>query len=278
MRILITGVCGFAGSHLADHLLARSDSIELWGVAKEQGRPAYLDPRVHLFVADLRDSNAVEDVLRRAKPDQIYHLAGQAYVPQSWENPWQTLETNIRSQLNLLEACLRLGALHTRVLAVGSEEEYGALDSSELPAREDLPLQPGSPYGISKVAQDLLGRAFFLRHGIPAVRVRPFNHIGPRQDRRFVASDFASQIVAIERGLAPPIIRVGNLDAERDFTDVRDVVRGYVAALEDGVPGDVYNICSGQARSIRHLLEGLLAHAFCEIAVQQDPSDRKSVV
>lgn len=271
MRILITGVGGFAGSHLADHLLDQNQH-EVWGVVIAPPRPEYLDRRVRLVTADLSVPAEVTDLLAKIRPDRIYHLAGQAFPPLSWTDPWDTLHNNIRSQLNILHTCVQLNMLETRMLAVGSAEEYGRLSPDDLPAREDAPFRPDSPYAVSKIAQDFLGQSYFLSHHLPVVRVRPFNHIGPRQNRQFVTPDFAHQIIAVERGERPPVVRVGNLQAERDFTDVRDIVRGYAAALEHGQPGEVYNVASGVARSVRSILDGLLAHADRPIAVEVDPA------
>ena len=270
MRILITGAGGFAGSHLADELL-KNTGLEVWGVLITPDRPRYLDRRVKTVTANLCDPAEARQLLADIQPDRIYHLAAQAFVPQSWTDPWETLENNIRTQLNMLVGCLEGGLRQTRVLVVGSNEEYGRLPADELPATEQSPLRPDSPYGVSKIAQDFLGQSYFLSHGLPVVRVRPFNHIGPRQNRRFVAADFAHQIAAIERGDRAPVVRVGNLEAERDFTDVRDVVCGYVAALEKGEPGEVYNIASGVARPIRSVLEGLLAHSPVSVTIEVAP-------
>lgn len=270
MRILITGVGGFAGSHLADALLTEGGH-EVWGTLITPDRPHYLDRRVLDQAADLRYPDQVDRVLSEIRPERIYHLAAQAFVPQSWLDPWDTLETNIRAQLNVFQGCLRLGLSETRVLVVGSNEEYGRLSEDQLPATEQTPLRPDSPYGVSKIAQDYLGQSYYLSHGLPVVRVRPFNHLGPRQDPRFVAADFARQIAAIERGDRPPVVRVGNLQAERDFTDVRDVVQAYVAALEHGQPGAVYNVASGTARPVQAILDGLLANARCPVALEIDP-------
>lgn len=271
LRILITGAGGFAGSHLADELLTESRH-EVWGSLRTPDRPHYLSQRVSGVVADLCNPAETDHLLSIAQPDRIYHLAAQAFVPKSWADPWETLETNIRAQLNVLQSCLRLGLVETRVLVVGSNEEYGRLREEELPATERTPLRPDSPYGVSKIAQDYLGQSYFISHGLPVVRVRPFNHIGPRQDPRFVAADFARQIAAIERGERSPVLHVGNLEAERDFTDVRDVVRAYVAALEMGQAGEVYNVASGVARSVRTLMEGLLTHTHCTVTVERDPA------
>lgn len=271
MRILVTGAGGFAGSHLADALLTTTNP-DVWGVLLSNDRPAYLDRRVQTVVANLCDAVAVAEVMDKLRPDQIYHLAGQAFVPQSWADPWETIETNIRPLANLFQSCLRLGLMRTRILVVGSYEEYGRLSPSEYPATENSPFRPDSPYGVSKIAQDFLGYSYSVSHGFPVVRVRPFNHIGSRQSHKFVAADFARQIAAIERGAQPPVIRVGNLEAERDFTDVRDVVRAYMAALEKGQPGEVYQVASGISRSIRSVLDGLLAHCQRRVTIEVDPA------
>jgi GDP-4-dehydro-6-deoxy-D-mannose reductase len=271
LRILVTGAGGFVGGHLVEALLQQPDT-EVWGTLKPDDPSQHPIDRVHSVPVDLCDPAAVNDLLTLAKPQRIYHLAGQAFVPVSWADPWDTLSTNIRSQLNIFQSCLQCGLGDTRTLVIGSQEEYGRLTEAEMPATEASPFRPDNPYGVSKVAQDLLGQAYFLRHGLPVVRVQPFNHIGPRQNARFVASDFACQIVAIERGELPPIIRVGNLDAERDFTDVRDVVQAYLAALEKGQPGDSYVVASGIARPVRTILDGLLAHSTCSVTVEVDPA------
>ena len=271
MRILITGATGFAGSHLADQLLTQ-DAVELWGAANTPDRPEYLDKRLQFVQVDLRNPVEVEQLLASIRPERIYHLAGQAFVPQSWADPWETLEDNIRPQLNIIQVCLRHNLLDTRILSVCSNEEYGRLSPEELPARENSPFRADSPYGVSKLAQDFLAQAYFLSHKVPIIRVRPFNHIGPRQNARFAAADFASQIAASERGLRPPVMRVGNLHTERDFTDVRDIVRAYILILERGQPGEVYNVASGIVRPVRAVLDGLLACSAVSITVEIDPA------
>lgn len=270
MRALITGVGGFAGSHLADALLARREA-EVWGCVIGGGRPHYLSPEVQLIEADLRSPEAALALLDRVRPDRIYHLAGQSFPQQSWIDPWDTLESNLRPQVNLFEAILRLG-LRPRVLVIGSNEEYGRVPPEELPVRETASLQPHSPYGVSKVAQDLLGLQYYLARGLHTVRVRPSNHLGPRQNERFVAPAFAQQIARIEAGLQPPVMRVGNLSAQRDFTDVRDIVRAYWIVLEHGDPGEVYNVGSGRAVPVQAILDGLLALTTADIRVEVDPA------
>jgi GDP-4-dehydro-6-deoxy-D-mannose reductase len=272
VRILITGVGGFAGSHLADHLLAAPDpTLEVWGCDLSGRRRPYHPNGLRTLAADLRDPAGTRALVEQIQPERIFHLAGQAYVGESWANPWATLETNLRSQVNLLEAVLA-ARLEARILVLGSAEEYGRVAPEDLPIRENCPLRPDSPYAVSKVAQDLLGLQYHLSRNLPVIRVRPFNHIGPRQNRRFVAPAFASQIAAIEAGRQPPILRVGNLAARRDFTDVRDMARAYALALEQGQPGDVYNLGAGRSWSIRELLETLLQFSTAAVTIETDPA------
>lgn len=271
LRILITGVGGFAGSHLADYLLHHKEAdTEIWGGDRSGTRKLEARPGLKMVTVDLLDPDATRRLIQRVRPDRIYHLAGQAVVGESWARPWETLETNLRTQVNLFEAALAEN-LRPRILVLGSMEEYGRVAPDDLPVRETHPFRPDSPYGVSKVGQDLLGQQYFLSHGLPVVRVRPFNHIGPRQSPRFVAPAFASQIAAIEAGRQPPIIKVGNLSARRDFTDVRDMVRAYELALERGEPGEVYNLGSGRSHSIQELLDILLRYSGRPIRVEVDP-------
>ncbi len=271
MRSLVTGIGGFAGSHLTDHLLAQGEE-DIWGVIhRSAGHARAFADRVHLVTVDLRDPDAVHKVFEKVQPTHVYHLAGQAFVPVSWKDPWATLEANVRSQLNILQALVTLG-VGARVLVVGSNEEYGHVAPESLPISEEVPFRPDSPYGVSKVAQDMLGLQYFISHQVYAVRVRPFNHIGPRQNDRFVAASFARQIAEIEAGLRPPIMHVGNLAAQRDFTDVRDTVRAYRLALLRGRAGEVYNVGGGKPRPAQEILDGLLSLSRHEIQVEEDPT------
>jgi GDP-4-dehydro-6-deoxy-D-mannose reductase len=270
VRVLITGVSGFAGSYLAEHLLAYG-GYQIWGAVRQgPGQAAHLEGQVHFVSAELTEPEQVRDLLTRVQPEAIYHLAGQSFVAASWRDPWQTLETNIRGLLNLIEGLyhLKLGA---RLLSVGSNEEYGLVRPDDLPIRETTPARPNSPYGVSKAAQDLLGLQYFLSYGLPIIRVRPFNHIGPRQNDRFVAQAFARQIAEAEAGLRPATIQVGNLDAARDFSDVRDVVRAYHLLMEQGQPGEVYNVGSGTPHKVHELLDLLLSLSQVTIRVETDP-------
>jgi GDP-4-dehydro-6-deoxy-D-mannose reductase len=271
VRVLITGISGFAGSHLADYLLAQPEpALALVGVSQHGGEHTPNDARIALVNGDLTDPRFTADLLAQVSPDRIYHLAAQAFVPISWQDPWATLENNIRAQTNLLHAAAQRN-LPARILIVGSNEEYGRVTPADLPIDEETPLRPDSPYGVSKIAQDYLGLQYFLSHQLHVVRVRPFNHIGPRQNERFVASNFAKQIAEIEAGRREAKLCVGNLDAQRDFTDVRDVVRGYVLALERGQAGEVYNIGSGKPRPIRELVETYQRLSRVPFEIEFDP-------
>lgn len=274
MKALITGAGGFVGGHLREYLLAHTD-WELTGTVYPQPageQPA--EPRLRLTYADLRDPEMVRALVDEVQPDFVFHLAAQSFVPTSYADPWETLENNIRGQLNLLEAVRRSGR-EVRVVVIGSNEEYGAPE--ELPQTEDHPLRPNNPYAVSKVAQDLMGLQYYLAYGMPVVRVRPFNHTGPGQSPRFVVPAFARQVARIEAGLQEAVMRVGNLEAARDFTDVRDIVRAYHGAATEGQPGEVYNLASGQAQRISDVLDMLLDLTEAEISVEVDPDRYRPV-
>jgi len=271
LRALITGIAGFAGSHLADHLLALG-GIEVHGIVRPSHSTQnvdHLQARIALHPVDLSESAQVCDLLAAVKPDYVFHLAAQASVKRSWENPRETLVDNITIQLNLLQAIVKLG-LVPRILIVGSADEYGLVEPGDLPIDEHTPLRPLNPYAVSKIAQDYLGYQYYLGHGLNIVRVRPFNHIGPRQRLGFVVPDFAQQIACIEADLAEPILHVGELSARRDFTDVRDMVRGYYLALAKGATGEVYNLGSSRAYAIQEVLDRLLEMSHASVEVQVD--------
>ncbi|MBC8515109.1 GDP-mannose 4,6-dehydratase [bacterium] len=278
MRALITGITGFAGSHLAEYLLSRGD--EVWGLCRRRSPRKHLTKvrqQLKLVEGDMRDQSSLFRVLRESQPDTIFHLAAQSFVPTSWRAPADTFETNVTGQSYLFEV-VREMEIDPMIQIAGSSEEYGMVYPDETPIGELNPLRPLSPYAVSKVAQDLMAYQYHRSYGMRVVRTRAFNHTGPRRGPEFVASAFARQIVAIEKGAAP-IIRVGNLEAERDFTDVRDVVQAYVASVECGEPGEVYNICSGSAVSIGTLLEMLLSLSKIKVTIEKDPAlDRPSDV
>jgi GDP-4-dehydro-6-deoxy-D-mannose reductase len=270
VRAFITGIGGFAASHLADLLLAETD-WQIFGCdLRQNSTPPHLQGQVPCHALDLCDPKAVQRLLDDAAPDFIFHLAAVAKVGGSWRDPWPVLQNNIRGQLNLLHALVKL-EVNPRVLVIGSNEEYGSVQPQELPLTENAPLRPNSPYGVSKVTQDMLGLQYHLSYQLPVIRVRPFNHLGPRQAPGFVAPDFAGQIAQIEAGQRPPRMQVGNLKARRDFTDVRDMVRAYYLAITQGEPGEVYNIGSGQSHAIQKLLDVLLSYSQTQIAIEPDP-------
>jgi GDP-4-dehydro-6-deoxy-D-mannose reductase len=219
----------------------------------------------------MRDAAGVRRLLRAVRPDRIFHLAAQSYVPTSWLAPAETLAGNVLGQVNLFEALRDLG-LPARVHVAGSSEEYGLVLPQEVPIREDGPLRPLSPYGVSKVTQDLLAYQYWKSYQLHVVRTRGFNHTGPRRGEVFVTSNFARQVAEIEKGLREPVVWVGNLESIRDFTDVRDMVRAYWLALERGQAGEVYNICSGRGYSARQVLDILLGLAHVKVEVREDPA------
>jgi GDP-4-dehydro-6-deoxy-D-mannose reductase len=270
LKALITGISGFVGSHLAEHLLEATD----WQVAGTVFGPtepiAHLRGRLELYPAELSRLEVMTFILEQARPDVILHLAAQPLVAASRIDPWGTLETNVRVQLNVLEA-VAMACPNCRVLVVGSSEEYGRIRPEDLPVDEETPLRPLNAYALSKVAQDLMGLQYHLARGLHVVRARPFNHVGPRQRTGFVAPDFASQIAAVEMGRRAPVIEVGSLAVRRDFCDVRDVVRAYVLLITQGEPGEVYNIGAGQSHSVQELLDILLANSRVPIEVRPDP-------
>jgi GDP-4-dehydro-6-deoxy-D-mannose reductase len=271
LRVLITGIAGFAGSHLAEYLLSNTD-WQVWGtIHYNDDNIRHLRNQLHLRSIDLRDPKSTRNLLKDIAPQRVYHLAGQSHVPSSWDDPWQTFETNVRTQINVLEGSCVTDA-STRVLVVASDQIYGQITPNELPLDEERPLHPTSPYAVSKAAQDMLGFQYHLNYGLHVVRARPFNHIGPRQRLGFVAPDFARQVAEIEAGLRPAIIKVGNLQARRDFTDVVDMVRAYYLALEHGQAGEAYNIGSGQAHSVQEVLDTLLELSSAHVTVEQDPA------
>jgi len=277
LRALITGIAGFVGRHLAEHLLDQPDYEVVGSVffPEELAHPL-ASKGATLERVDLTDEAEVLRLLRDTQPDAIYHLAAQAFVPLSFDNPWATLSNNIHSQLNLLHGIVKLD-LDTRILVVGSGEEYGVIRPEETPVNEDQPLRPASPYSVSKVTQDMLGLQYYLSHDVAAIRVRPFNQIGPGQSPDFVAPAFAQQIASIEKGIQEPVLRVGNLEARRDFTDARDMVRAYRLLLKHGIPGEVYNAGSGSAHSIQEILDTLLHLTDASVEVRFDPGRARPV-
>ena len=270
VEVLITGIAGFVGSWLAQYLLTVPD-VTLHGVIhRHDRRIRHLQDKVHLHKGDLRNAVWTGEMLHQVQPDYLLHLAAWSDVGGSWQQPWVAYELNILCQLNLLEA-LRRSAPDCRTLVVASNEVYGLVQPEDIPIDEETPFRPNSPYGVSKIAQDMMGLQYWYNYQMPIVRVRSFNHIGPAQSEDFVASAFARQIAEIEAGVREPVLRVGNLDAVRDFTDVRDVVRAYWLVICEGEAGQVYNVGSGTGRPVSWILDALLGMSSTSIHVQPDP-------
>ena len=299
IKALITGITGFAGSHLAEYLLARGD-VEVYGACRwrsrlenlselaRQGRlnlrgvdavvsseaelRALVDPgAVNLLQGDMADPYQMETLIRVVKPHRVFHLAAQSFVPTSWSAPAQTFSVNTVGQIHLFEA-IRAADIDPLIHIAGSSEEYGLVHPDEVPIKESNPLRPLSPYAVSKVAQELLAYQYHQSYGLKTVVTRGFNHTGPRHGPVLSCSSFARQIAEIEAELVSPVLYVGDLTTKRDWVDVRDVVRGYWLALEKGVPGEVYNVGSGTTRTIRSMLDLLLSMSSVNIEVRQEPA------
>lgn len=271
--MLITGISGFAGSFLAEHLL-KSSEVEVHGtyISPNLSTLAAIQDKVHLSKVDLSIYTGVEKLLAEVKPDVIYHLAALTSPAQSFIDSTQTVLTNIGMEMNILNALLSQKMINTRVVLISSSEVYGLVTPEDLPIDEDTPMRPASPYAVSKIAQDYLGLQYFLSHKLDIVRIRPFNHIGPRQAPLFVVSSFAKQIAEIEKSTTESVIHVGNLGAKRDFTDVRDMVEAYALIAQKGQSGEVYNVGSGVSYKIEGVLQKLLALSSKKIQIAVDPA------
>lgn len=270
--ILITGATGFAGSFLAE-LLVETPENKVYGTYisdKSLENVASIQDKATFHKLDLTIVKDVAALIEKLQPDEVYHLAALPSPADSFDNPAGYLNNNSTAEVNILEALRVAGLTRTKVLVVASSEVYGLVDGKDLPVNEEAPLCPINPYGVSKITQDFLGLQYFLAYGMPVIRVRPFNHIGPRLSDKFAASAFAKKIVEIERGDHEPVLRVGNLDSKRDLTDVRDVVHGYELLLERGTPGEVYNLGSGKSHKTQDVLDILLSLSDKKIAIETD--------
>lgn len=278
LTVLITGVSGFVGRHLVHHLHENTG----WNLVGLQAHHGSRLPGVRQLVCDLRDADLTQRVIERHRPDIIFHLAAQAYVPKAVANPADTIINNAVSQVNVLESC-RASGIDPVLLVVSSAEVYGEVLPEDVPISEAQPFRPRNPYAVSKVTQDMLGLQYHLSYGMKVVRVRPFNHIGPGQNDRFVVSSFARQIAEIELGLSDPVLLVGNLDAVRDLLDVRDVVKAYVAVANEKFAGEVFNVASGIGTTISSVLNELLEFSTSKVSIRQDaarmrPSDIPTLI
>ncbi len=274
MKVLITGITGFAGSHLADYILENHQDVEVYGIVRWRSRMdniLHIQDKITSFEADLKDMGSLKKCLAEIKPDRIFHLAAQSFVPASWTCPAETFAINSIGQINLFESVLSLN-LVPRIQIAGSSEEYGQVFPDEVPMKETNPLRPLSPYAVSKVAQDLLGWQYFKSYGMNVIRTRGFNHTGPRRGDVFICSNFAKQIAEIEKGKREPVLYVGNLEAKRDFTDVRDMVQAYWLSLEKCEAGEAYNIGTGKFYSMSKVVEMLVSMSDVEIETRIDPT------
>lgn len=277
-KALITGITGFAGSHLTELLLQEGYSV--FGTIRPRSKTENIDHvngRLKLYDADVQDSHSYYRVLSDIKPDYIFHLAAQAFVPTSWGSPANTMEVNVIGTIHLFEA-IRRAKIDPIVQIACSSEEYGLVYKDETPIREENPLRPLSPYAVSKIAMDYLGYQYYKSYGIQIIRTRGFNHTGPRQGDIYICSTFAKQIALIEKNKQKPLIKVGNLESYRDFTDVRDMVKAYLLAVQKCKPGEVYNICSEKTWQAKQILEMLLKMSKKKIKIKKDtermrPSD-----
>lgn len=268
---LITGINGFVGSHLAEYLL--KEGLEVYGTVRHKSSRNNIETienKLKLIEADMRYGHHLERVIKESKPDYIFHLASFSSVFKSWQAPVEVMKTNVIGTVHLFEA-IRKSGIDPRVQVAGSSEEYGMVYPEELPVEETNTLRPLSPYAVSKVAQDRLSYQYYKSYGLKVVVTRAFNTAGPRRPAIYVTSSFARQIAEIEKGKKPRI-HVGNLDARRDFSDVRDIVRAYWLALQRCEPGEVYNICSEKARTIQEVMDLLLSLTSRSIKIQQNPS------
>ena len=266
-KVFVTGVNGFAGTHLNNLLV--NLGYDVYGTVKPGGERKTDD---HFFPVDIQDFDSMKAAIEKVEPEYVYHLAALTSPGESFKDPASTITTNIGGQLNVLEAVKQLGLTNTRVLVVSSAEVYGAAKENELPLTERSSLRPLSPYAVSKIAQDFLGYQYFHSQNVQTIIVRPFNNIGPHQGPFFVIPSFAKQIAEIEKGDKEPILKVGNLEARRDFTDVRDMVRAYELLMTKGESGEVYNIGSGHSHRIQEILDILLSLSKTQIVVEKDPA------
>lgn len=284
-KILITGISGFAGSFLAEQLIIENKT-EVFGIYIDESSLFNIKDvknKIKLIKLDLSNQSEVLKILGKVLPDQIYHLAALTAPGDSFDSPFKTIENNIKAQLNIFEAVRKLNLSETKILITSSAEVYGLVKKEDLPIDEETTFMPTSPYAVSKLTQDFLGLQYALSYKMKIVRVRPFNHIGPRQTDRFVVGAFAKKIIEIEKGKREAVLSVGNLESKRDFTDVRDMVKAYLLALEKGKDGDVYNIGSGRSYAISEILDRLLAQSKVKIEIKVDksllrPSDNPELV
>ena len=274
-KILITGATGFVGSHLAEYLVDKYNDNEFYGTYLSDSSLKNLEAvrnHINLTKLDLSNEKEVFELIEKIKPSTIFHLAAMSSAADSFSSPAESIINNIHSQVNILEGVRKLNLVDSKILIISSAEVYGDVDKNDLPIDENVNFRPTNPYAVSKLTQDFLGLQYFLSYNLKIIRVRPFNHIGPRQSPGFVVAAFAKKIVEIEKGKGNGVLTVGNLEAKRDFTDVRDMVKAYDLAVSIGVLGEVYNLGSGISYKISDILNKLLSLSKAEIKVEVDKS------
>lgn len=274
MNILITGITGFVGSHLAEYIVNLNEGHKIYGLCRWRSPKDNLEKiynKVELIEGDLVDLSVLIRHIQEIKPDLIFHLAAQSYVLTSFNAPIQTLSVNAIGTLNLLEA-VRIAGIDPVIHVCSSSEVYGQVSEADLPIKEDCPFRPASPYAVSKVTEDMLAYQYWLSHKIRSIRTRMFTHTGPRRGDVFALSFFAKQLAAIELGLIDPVIKVGNLKSVRTFCDVRDAVRAYWLLVHKCKPGEVYNIGGERTMTIGEALDILLSLSKTKVSVKVDQS------
>ena len=270
MRILVSGAAGFAGTHLLKELSGSGDHELFAGTLVRPNEWSSAERAVEWIDLDITSGPSVLRAVRESRPERVYHLAGQASVGESFRSPLDTWEVNATGTLRILDALREEGLSSARLLLTSSAEVYGPVPIEDQPISESHPFRPVTPYGASKAAAEMIAVQTASSGGPEVVVARSFNHIGPGQDARFVLPSFAKQLVEMRAGDAEPVLRVGNLDVDRDFLDVRDGVRGYMAIMERGTNGGAYNVCSGTTRSLREVVEKLIAISGAEVRLQID--------
>lgn len=270
-KLLITGSSGFVGQHILNYLKKSNYEIHATYRSKEP-HISQSSANLNFYKLDLLNSDEITTLVNKINPESVIHLAGASSPSESFKNPNHTLTTNIISELNLLEAIRNINYKECKILIISTGEIYGSVNPSDLPIKETAQLNPMSPYSVSKITQEYLALQYYNSYQIKSVIARPFNHIGPAQSSQFVVSNFANQIARIEKNIQQPIIKVGNLMAKRDFTDVRDISKAYHLLLEKGKPGEIYNLGTGKSRSIKEILDILLSFSKHHISVEVDPS------
>lgn len=284
-KLIITGSTGFVGSHLLEYLssLKKYQIFGTYLTDESRNKLSHLEKETSFVKLDLSSKEETEKIIKDIKPDAVFHLAAFTSPAQSFKAPFETITNNVSAELNILEALRKENLLNTKVLIISSAEIYGLVGKADLPISEKTPFKPTSPYAVSKIAQDFLGLQYFLSYKIPIITARPFNHIGPRQSEGFVVSDFSKKIVEIEKGKRKNVLEVGNLEAKRDFTDVRDIVKAYLLLIEKGIFGEAYNIGFGESRKISEILDILLSFSSAKVKVEVNkellrPSDNPDLV